>query len=224
MGYRLVDVRNIHDDKSFIERIKKAGFLPRTVIDVGVAYGTEYLYSGFPESKFILVDPTRESLPHMQKWREMINAEIYNFALGSANRKIKIRTRDTIQHSTLLMDSTKPDIKYEYEVEMYRFDSLEIELSSPVLLKIDVEGYELEVLKGLGDRLTEIDILIVETSLVSLYDNGSSSSEVINFMEERNFRVFDVAGITRRPFDNTIHQIDYCFCREGTSFYLKRWV
>lgn len=58
------------------------GFVPKTVIDIGVAYGTPDLYDAYPQAKYILVDPTRESLPHMQSISKRMNASILNIALG----------------------------------------------------------------------------------------------------------------------------------------------
>jgi FkbM family methyltransferase len=49
----------------FVQLLDRAGLTPQTVIDIGVAYGTPWLYAAFPAAKYHLVDPTRESLPHM---------------------------------------------------------------------------------------------------------------------------------------------------------------
>ncbi len=216
-GYRIADERNIHDDRGFVKRVRSAGFVPRTVIDVGVAKGTPYLYAGFPRARFHLFDPTKESLPYMQAWKNHINAEIYNFGLGSQKGKLTIRVRDTIQHSTFLLDLSQPALQSTYDVDVRRFDELDVSIDSPTLAKIDVEGFELEVLRGMAGRIQEIDVFIIETSLATLYDGGANAFEVVQFMKEAGFRVIDIAGIKRRPFDSLIHQIDYVFARYGTQ-------
>lgn len=43
--------------------LSRADLIPRTVFDIGVAYGTHWLYGAFPTAKFHLINPTRESLP-----------------------------------------------------------------------------------------------------------------------------------------------------------------
>jgi hypothetical protein len=39
----------------------------KTIFHIGVADGTPWLYETFPDAKSHLIDPTRESLPHMQR-------------------------------------------------------------------------------------------------------------------------------------------------------------
>jgi len=57
--------------------IRRAGLTPVTVFDIGVAEGTPWLYRGFPAAKFVLVDPTRESLPFMRKLADKMEAEVW---------------------------------------------------------------------------------------------------------------------------------------------------
>src|SRR5690606_32814057 len=146
---------------------------------IGVAYGTPYLYDAFPEAEFHLFDPTREALPHMKKWAEKLNANIYNLALGDNESFLEVRTRDTIQHATLLKDLTEPDIKDVYTIPVRRFDALDLSIEQPALCKIDVEGFEMPVLKGMGGSLQDFEFIVVETSLVSLYEAGASSLDVL---------------------------------------------
>jgi hypothetical protein len=40
-------------------RIKKSGFEPRTIFDIGVYKGTDVLYRAFPEAFYYLIDPSR---------------------------------------------------------------------------------------------------------------------------------------------------------------------
>jgi hypothetical protein len=67
----------------FFSYLRGSKLAPKTIIDVGVADGTEWLYEAFPEAKFHLIDPTRESIPHMQAWKQKLNVEVHNVALGA---------------------------------------------------------------------------------------------------------------------------------------------
>ena len=51
-----------------LQRFKKLGFEPKTVIDIGVATGTPALYRNFPEAYYILIDPLREAIPFMRSY------------------------------------------------------------------------------------------------------------------------------------------------------------
>ena len=222
-GYRIVNKRSVHDENGFVERVRRAGFAPKTIVDVGVAYGTPYLYNAFPQAKFHLFDPTRESLPHMEKWAASLDACIHNFALGDKEDTLQIITRDTIIHATLLQDTTKPNIKETYDVPVRRFDSIGIAIEEPALCKIDVEGFELPVLQGMGDAIRRFEFIIVECSLASVYSGGADSFQVQAYMASKHYRVIDIVGVTRRPADDMIHQIDYCFVRLDSKFAERKW-
>src|SRR5262245_6732413 len=49
------------------EQLKRMGFRPRTVIDVGVAWGTPDLYAEFPEAEILLIEPQAEFEPWLKK-------------------------------------------------------------------------------------------------------------------------------------------------------------
>jgi hypothetical protein len=52
-------------------------------------------------------------------------------------------------------------------------------------MKIDVQGAELMVLRGMGERLKEIDCLIAETSvMIAAAHNGPEFTEVAGFMND----------------------------------------
>ena len=61
------------------------------------------------------------------------------------------------------------------------------ELVCPILVKIDVQGYELEVLKGGNDFFKKIKYLIIEVSENEIYSGQSVSKEIIQYLENKNF-------------------------------------
>jgi hypothetical protein len=103
--------------------------------DIGIAYGTPWLYAAFANAKFPLVDPTRESLPHMQAWAKKLNADVHNVALVAESTPMQIATRSTIIHSSLLHRVTNPAIEERYEVSVRRFDALCPTIPRPALCK-----------------------------------------------------------------------------------------
>ncbi|MEA3643975.1 MAG: FkbM family methyltransferase, partial [Lamprobacter sp.] len=62
---------------------------------------------------------------------------------------------------------------------------LRLPLARPSLLKIDVQGFELEVLKGATGLLPEIDVVYVEASDVELYPMTLSRENCKKRMRER---------------------------------------
>ena len=71
-----------------------------------------------------------------------------------------------------------------------RFDSLNINIKSPCLLKIDAEGSEIYVLRGFGEKLKEIDVIQLEVSFQENFKGQSKLSELISYLEKFGFAGF----------------------------------
>src|SRR4051794_7499105 len=140
------------------------GFAPATVFDVGVGFGTFGLYHAFPRAFFHLIEPTRESLPHMERIARSLPCQIHSLALGDRDGEATLEVRADIQGSTLLEEVGERDYLRFETVPLQRFDTLFPRIERPALAKIDVQGAEMLVLRGMTGRLAELDAVIVETS------------------------------------------------------------
>ena len=131
-------------------RLKSEGLYPKTVFDIGVAYGTPWLYRAFPAAKFHLIDPVRESLPYMQEWASRLNADIHPVGLGQEAGKSIIYVRPEIGGSSIFEEQGEITISDSYEIDIVRLDKLISSFEKPALVKIDVQGAELGVLRGMA--------------------------------------------------------------------------
>jgi FkbM family methyltransferase len=189
--------------------LKRAGFAPRTVFDIGVATGTPELYEAFPEAHFVLVDPSRDSFPHMQRLADGLDAEIHAVALGDRDGEVEIETRrDDIAGATLFKELGPVGETERYAVPLRRFDSLFTGFARPALCKIDVQGAELMALEGMGERMRDIDALIVEASTIPTLADAPELFEVLAFLNQRGFVVYDLVGMAHRPLDGALAQLD----------------
>src|SRR3954454_18339997 len=74
-----------------LAHVKRLGFQPATVIDVGVAYGTPELYDAFPGARFLLVDPLEEYAEGIgQITARLQDAEWVRAAAGPSPGEIRI--------------------------------------------------------------------------------------------------------------------------------------
>ena len=64
------------------------------------------------------------------------------------------------------------------------------------------------VLEGVESRLQDIDVAVVETSLIATRRNGPEFANVVAIMKASNFVLFDITGVVRRPLDQALAQID----------------
>jgi FkbM family methyltransferase len=204
--------------------LRRHGFHPATVFDIGVAYGTYELYRAFPDAHYHLIDPTSESLHHMRQLARRLRCEIHPLALGDREGEARIEIRPDIQAATLLEDVTPREIVRHDSVPIRRFDSLFDEIARPALAKIDVQGAELMVLEGMSGRMEDIDAVIVETSTLASVKGGAEVHDVVQFMHDHRFALADVVGMTRRPLDGATAQLDLLFLREDSALRQdRRW-
>jgi FkbM family methyltransferase len=200
-----------------LDILRRHGLRPATVFDIGVAYGTYEFYRALPDSYYHLIDPTPESLHHMRVLSRRLRCQIHPVALGDHDGETTIEIRPDIQGATLLEDVAPVQVLRHDRVPLRRFDSLIGEIARPALAKIDVQGAELMVLKGMTGRMASIDALIVETSTISSVKDGPEVYDIVHFMHEQGFVVADVVAMTRRPLDHATAQIDLLFLPEEGS-------
>jgi FkbM family methyltransferase len=200
-----------------LRRLQACGFQPRTVFDIGVARGTPELYAAFPAAHYVLVDPTRESLPYMQQIARRQRAVILNLALGERDGEAMITVRtDDIGGSTFYEEVGPLGPTRRYAVPVRRFDQAIGDFERPALCKIDVQGAEMSVLRGMGERIHELDAILIETSLIATIKDGPEIADVVTYLRQRSFVVYDVLGGGRRPLDNALAQLDLLFVKESS--------
>jgi len=95
-----------------------------------------------------------------------------------------------------------------------RLDTLvpSTELMGPVLLKIDVQGTELDVLKGASGMLDRVDTILIECSFAELYAGQALADDVISLLHAHDFRLVSVVGPTMDR-DGRVLQADLVFER-----------
>jgi len=112
----------------------------------------------------------------------------------------------------------------EREVVTLHMDTLDNKAESaalqvPLLLKLDVQGFELEVLAGGRRTLRLSEVVIMEVSLLPCNDGGPLFADVIAFMKEEGFVVFDFCGQHRREGDKVLVQTDVAFVRNDSRLH-----
>jgi hypothetical protein len=73
-------------------------------------------------------------------------------------------------------------------------DALPANSKDPVGIKIDTEGYELEVVKSLNCNLSRLAFIVAEVSLKKRFESSYSFAEFINYMDSKGFSLADLLG------------------------------
>ena len=153
------------------------------VLDVGCHRGEtiKILNSTFHVNKIYGFEPSKENFSFLRKTKEKNNnVVLFNFACGELNETKKLKFSIESSSSTineinyeskyykikklLLLGFKKKDMFIDEKVLVKRLDEflLKENIANIDLLKIDTEGYELNVLKGASGVLKKINLIYFE--------------------------------------------------------------
>jgi FkbM family methyltransferase len=221
MGVKLVNSgRPTRNFAEFFSHLNKLQFAPGTVIDVGVAYGTPDLYEAFPTSKFYLVEPLREFEPDLERLKSTYDTEYVLAAAGAAQGEVTLNIhadpRQTTSLARAAVDHRVVPVVTVDQVVAGR------DLRTPVMLKIDTEGQELSVLRGAAETLPKVDLVILETRLISYVDGLPEIADIMEHMTGQGFSLYDILDGGYRPLDNALEIVDLVFTRNDSPLRADR--
>ena len=197
-----------------------------TILDVGANNGSSLVEfkKWWPNSKVHCFEPQSECWDELDDLsNEFTNVHINKFALGNKNdeskefyshdlntgisgfNKINIESKDSIDLSKLSNDSKslenhKKTINHKRNVQVKRLDEYiknDKNINQIDLLKIDTQGYELEILEGLGTELNKVRILITELMFYDYYEKSLSFYELESILRPFNFSLYDINHVAK---------------------------
>ena len=193
---------------------------PIIICDIGASPidKTEFIDELFnnTNSKLIGFEPIEEEFNKLEKNNP--RKTFYNYAIGDGSEKYLNICKGVGMSSFL-----EPDM--DYLNNFYSFDDFaEIIKKTKVktkklddvkekidLLKIDVQGYEYEIIQHGKEKIKNSLVIQLETSPIPLYKNEKTSSEVINQLEKLGFSLHMFNKVNTKPFkpmkiNNSIYQ------------------
>jgi FkbM family methyltransferase len=201
--------------------LRRLRFEPRTLVDVGVGRGIAPLYQAFPEAHLVLVDPIRECEPVMQQVLATRPGDYVVAALGDREGSLSIYT-DRVDLEKCSFRFRQPIERNEKgygrrEVPVTTLDALmdRYDLTPPFGLKIDTEGYELDVVMGAERFLARTDFVIAEVAVADRFEKGYTFAAFVAAMDARGFAVRDVLEIGRAS-NSEVTFLDLVFIRVRT--------
>ena len=82
-------------------------------------------------------------------------------------------------------------------------------------LKLDVQGFELEVLHGAEEVLPQVLVVESELSLAHLYENGATLVDVVGHLDARGFELVSLEPAFVDERDGRLLQVDGIFTRSA---------
>lgn len=217
VGYEIRPSRS-----SPLTRLRDAGVTIATVLDVGAALGdwSHECARMFPNARYLLIEPLDEFAEALSRVvGAMPRAEHVRAAATATDGEVSFNVHADLVGSSVYREAEGGGIDgVPRTVPTVSLDSLvrERNCSGPYLLKVDVQGAELDVLRGGTRVLSEAESVILEVSFLEFFEGGSLAYEVIAEMHERRFVIYDIVDLLDRPLDGTLAQANMVFVPEAS--------
>ena len=199
------------------------------ILDVGANIGYNSLfYNEFFSNKIKIhsFEPHPVSYYFLKKnLASFDNIRLYNFALGSENKEDYMSIPGYESHrlsnlGTMSIGQNSNNLKAKILIK--KFDSLAISLQQfkSIYIKIDVEGYEHNVLKGMLNFLRNDINLYLKIEINKDFHNVEKICSIINFIEELNYKFFTIKNGKFINYNKSqvikflIYRNDELFCKK----------
>lgn len=196
--------------------LKNYGFKPKKILDIGAYHGNWSLtvQKIFSDSEFTLVEAIDYN--ELSKFNNMNNYKCYNCVLSDIIEEVdwyqKCNTGDS------MFRENTPHF-HDCQVLKKKTNTLDNLFIDEVydLIKIDVQGAELKVLKGGTNLVKQTSFIILELPFMGEYNKDAPNfKEYINYMDSINFIPYEIIEVHKHK--EIMIQIDIIFINKNHKF------
>jgi FkbM family methyltransferase len=218
--------RELGNIDHFIRDLALRGLKIDTALDGGAHHAdwSKLVKKYFPGANLWLFDPLEEHRAYMDDFcRQCPGSKGFVAALAQQDGEQVFTLYENLDGSSLKheADQNMLDSGGQRMVTVRGIDSLVQNDGMPIpqLVKLDVQGYEIEVLQGAKSLFGVAEAIILEVNMYDFWPDSPVKSfvfaDVVNYMLDHGYVVYDFPGLIRRPYDDAIGQIDVCFVPEN---------
>jgi FkbM family methyltransferase len=193
------------------------GFSPRTIVDVGAFEGnwSRSAKRIWPSGRLFMIEPNLGMQARLRAVAKDLDATLFCELLGAENgREVEFFVMDS---GSSVMSERSALPRTSERRPLRTLDSLLQQVEPPALLKIDAQGYELEILKGAATVLPAFEAVLLEVGIIEINEGAPLLHDVVAFMKAHGLVAYDILEIHRRPLDQALNQVDIVFVKEQSG-------
>lgn len=224
--YRISRTKSANRFEAFsdcLAMIAKQGFAPTRIVDAGANVGSfaKLARHHFHDAKIDMIEPQPACEGALREVCELHGLAFHPFALvapdaAGSTVEFIICSKGVTTGARLAQNGASIG-ESVVKVRAQTLDDL-LDILGPnerLLLKLDLEGNELEALKGSMRTLKSVEVIVTESAFFG--DSAANNPFALSlFLQPLGFALYDVLSISGRARDNRARQCDLMFVKSGS--------
>lgn len=200
-----------------LARLSRAGYAPGLIIDGGAHLGSFSLLARrlFPRAAIHMIEPQPACQEMLRDLSARHGFALSPVALGSRLGPGRLWSGPTPGTGASIATEARPGTE---EITISTIDTLFSDVTVPgtTFLKLDLQGFELEALKGAATTLARTEVILCE---VSFFRQGYEPTplELMTFLDQQGFQLLDVCALNARARDDRLRQGDLLFAKQSSE-------
>lgn len=210
-----------------LQRLRNRGFQVKAAVDGGAASGSwaRELKAVYPDASVLCIEPREEmQAPLKALDAELGGIQVAQTLVGATEGSVEFN--EAGYQSSLLMNHTGDRFGRTVRYPIATLDNLVAKMGfpQPDLIKLDLQGAELQCLDGAVECLSRAEVVILEVSFIPFQTGNPLIGDIIPYMKDRGYRCYDILALWHRPLDGALAQGDMVFVSESSKLIAdNRW-
>lgn len=208
-----------------LNNMKNIGFNPNNIFDCGASVGYWSWEVGklFQNAQIIAIEPNPKVTPKTRAQLSNISPTpiVEECAVGATIGTAFLNIWDndeTKMSGSSLKGHVQGDPRQRVQVTLKTLDSISQEHNiKPDLIKLDLQGYELDALKGASSLLESTEVFIIEFGCLQAYIDRTTPNDLMQLMYNNDYCLYDIVDLIYRPYDNALTGGDFFFVKNGSK-------
>ncbi len=210
-----------------VRKLRERGMQVRVAIDGGAAVGD---WAGkfktiYPDAQVLCIEPRDEPQEELARLAGRVpGIHVAQTLVGEAETEVAFHVHK--DQSSILKNASGSDFGETKQMPMTTLDALikQRNLSWPDLIKLDLQGAELQCLRGAPECLKHAQAVLLEVLVLPLYKDAPRLADLVGYMAEQGFITYDICSLWHRPLDGALAYGDFVFVRADSPLIADgRW-